>query len=219
VWRAGASEGGGAETGSPAAPHCGARLGNWLTREQASDLLTASSAGESLRARALLCLLVGCGLGRAEAAALEVAQEREGRWVLADILGKRGRIRTAPMPSWAKVAVDQWTEASGVREGKLFRAVQAAGKLTIRSAWRFLTRHPRSPHGHAGRRRPRTRRAITAGEFGGRETKAVVGEGGRPEAAQQRDWRGGRARRRRRQRARRVTPCQRESIWVLVNRE
>jgi integrase len=108
-------------------PRRGARLGNWLTREQASDLL-ACSAGESLRAlrdRALLCLLVGCGLRRAEAAALELAQvqAREGRWVLADILGKHGRLRTAPMPSWA-VAVDQWTAAAGIREGKLFRAVQ-----------------------------------------------------------------------------------------------
>ena len=28
------------------------------------------------------------------------------------------------MPSWAKVAVDQWTAAAGIREGKLFRAVQ-----------------------------------------------------------------------------------------------
>jgi hypothetical protein len=65
-------------------PRCGARLGNWLTREQASELLAASAA-ESLRAlrdRALLCVLVGCGLRRSEAAALEVAQAREaaGCW-------------------------------------------------------------------------------------------------------------------------------------------
>jgi integrase len=109
-------------------PRRGARLGHWLTREQASELL-AASAGESLHARrdrALLCLLIGCGLRRAEAAALDVAQvqEREGRWVLADILGKRGRIRTAPMPPWAKVAVDQWTAPAGIAQGKLFRAVQ-----------------------------------------------------------------------------------------------
>jgi integrase len=28
------------------------------------------------------------------------------------------------MPSWAKVAVDQWTAAAGIAKGKLFRAVQ-----------------------------------------------------------------------------------------------
>jgi integrase len=110
------------------APRRGTRLGNWLTREQASELLAASVAEglRALRDRALLCVLVGCGLRRAEAAALEVGQvqEREGRWVLADILGKGGRVRTAPMPSWAKVAVDQWTAAAGIQEGKLFRAVQ-----------------------------------------------------------------------------------------------
>jgi site-specific recombinase XerD len=62
-------------------PQKGRRLGNWLSREQASDLLKgcAGNTRKELRDRALLCLLVGCGLRRAEAAALTVEhiQQRE----------------------------------------------------------------------------------------------------------------------------------------------
>ena len=41
-------------------------------------------------------LLVGCALRRAELAALTIEdiQQREGRWVIADMHGKGGRIRT-----------------------------------------------------------------------------------------------------------------------------
>jgi integrase/recombinase XerD len=44
----------------------GARRGNWLTREQANDLLNASDPRTLIgkRDRALLALLVGCGLRR-----------------------------------------------------------------------------------------------------------------------------------------------------------
>lgn len=46
----------------------GARVGNWLTREQANDLLNAPDPGTLIgkRDRALLALLAGCGLRRSE---------------------------------------------------------------------------------------------------------------------------------------------------------
>jgi integrase len=56
-------------------------------------------------------------------------QEREGRWVLADILGKNRRLRTAPVPSWAKHAVDLWSKAAGIATGPLFRPVNKADRL------------------------------------------------------------------------------------------
>jgi site-specific recombinase XerD len=105
----------------------GTRLGTWLTLEQAQALLRAP-AGDGLRARrdqALLALLVGCGLRRSELATLELEriQQREGRWVIVDLEGKGSRVRSVPMPAWAKAAVDRWTAAAAIEGGRLFRAI------------------------------------------------------------------------------------------------
>jgi integrase len=56
----------------------------------------------------MIALSVGCGLRRGEAARLTIEdiQQRDGRWVLVDLRGKHGRIRTVPMPAWVKQAVD-----------------------------------------------------------------------------------------------------------------
>ena len=46
---------------------------------------------KGLRDRAILGLLIGCGLRRAEAAGITFnhIQQRDGRWVLVDLIGKR----------------------------------------------------------------------------------------------------------------------------------
>jgi site-specific recombinase XerD len=79
----------------------GRRTGNWLTREQAQTWLGAPDTRtmKGLRDRALLAVLIGCGLRRAEAAGLtfEHVQQRDGRWVLVDLVGKRDKIRSVPM--------------------------------------------------------------------------------------------------------------------------
>jgi hypothetical protein len=43
---------------------------------------------------------------------------REEHWVIADLLGKAGHIRTVPVPSWVK-AIDEWTDANRITEGSL----------------------------------------------------------------------------------------------------
>lgn len=48
---------------------------------------------------------------------------------MVDLIGKGGHIRTVPIPAWVKAALDQWTAAAGVREGRIFRAVARAGKV------------------------------------------------------------------------------------------
>ena len=61
-------------------------------------------------------MLLGCGLRREECAALTVQhlQQREGRWVIVDLEGKRNKKRSVPMPSWAKYAVDTWLLAAAI---------------------------------------------------------------------------------------------------------
>src|SRR6266704_2315799 len=96
----------------------GVRVGNWLTAEQDKRLLASVERG-SLRGKrnyAMLAMLIGCGLRRGELLVLRVecVQLREEHWVIADLLGKAGHIRTVPIPSWVKDAIDQWKEASGI---------------------------------------------------------------------------------------------------------
>jgi hypothetical protein len=37
---------------------------------------------------------------------MEDIQQREGRWVIADLRGKGGRIRTVAIPMWVKILMD-----------------------------------------------------------------------------------------------------------------
>jgi len=78
----------------------------------------------------MIAVLIGCGLRRAEAAALKLEdiQLREGHWVIADLNGKGGHIRTVPMPDWVKRAIDEWTVSAGLTSGPLFRAINKAGR-------------------------------------------------------------------------------------------
>jgi len=111
----------------------GRRTGNWLTREQAQNWLGAPDTRtlKGLRDRALLAVLIGCGLRRAEAASLSFdhIQQRDGRWVLVDLVGKRDKVRSVPMPNWTKAAIDTWSRASGVSDGLVFRAVNKGDRV------------------------------------------------------------------------------------------
>jgi site-specific recombinase XerD len=109
----------------------GCRAGNWLNREQAR-LLLETSDGESLpsiRDVAMISILLGCGLRRAELAALrkEDIQLRQGHWAIIDLVGKGNHVRTVPMPSWVKCAVDRWMTSATVSNGRVFRAVSRHG--------------------------------------------------------------------------------------------
>jgi integrase len=111
----------------------GTRLGNWLTREQAKELLAVPdrSTLKGKRDLCILALLVGCALRRQELANLyiEEIQMRENRWVIADLRGKGGRVRTVAVPVWVKQAINTWTTAAGLEEGKLLRPVLKSGKV------------------------------------------------------------------------------------------
>jgi len=105
----------------------GFRVGNWLSADECSVVLSRA-CGTSLRAKrdyAMLAMLFGCGLRRAELVGLDVndMQVRQGHWAIVDLIGKGGHIRTVPIPAWVKAALDQWTAAAGITQGRIFRAV------------------------------------------------------------------------------------------------
>jgi site-specific recombinase XerD len=87
----------------------GVRLGNWLSVKQAQALLNAPDATTTKgpRDRAILAVLLGCGLRRSEVAALTFGhvQQRDGRWCIVDLMGKHGPVRTIPMPTWAPLPI------------------------------------------------------------------------------------------------------------------
>jgi site-specific recombinase XerD len=125
----------------------GVRTGNWLTLKQAQALLNAPdiTTTKGLRDRAIIAVLLGCGLRRSEVAALTMGhiQQRDGRWCIVDLLGKHGRVRTVPMPVWVNVATDGWIVRAGVTDGCVLRPVnrddQVAGEvLSEKVVWQML---------------------------------------------------------------------------------
>jgi integrase len=50
-------------------------------------------------------------------------------WVIADLNGKGGHIRTVLMPNEAKTAIEEWAILAGINSGPLFRAINKAGRV------------------------------------------------------------------------------------------
>ena len=117
----------------------GKRLGNWLSKAQAQQLLELPDVTtvKGLRDRAVLAVLLGCGLRREECAGLTVEhiQQREGRWVIVDLVGKRSKTRSVPMPSWCKSAIDAYMKAAGITTGRLFSAMRRGDRLSQTSVF------------------------------------------------------------------------------------
>src|SRR5213083_3141280 len=72
----------------------GVRVGNWLSLQQAQKLLNAPDAAmkKGLRDRAILAVLLGCGLRRSEVASITFRhiQLRDASWCIVDLIGKHG---------------------------------------------------------------------------------------------------------------------------------
>jgi integrase len=74
------------------AKRLGMRLGNWLTIEQSRKLLSIpdSASTKDKRDRAILSLLLGCGLRRAELTGLRLTdfQQRDEHWAIVNLSGR-----------------------------------------------------------------------------------------------------------------------------------
>jgi hypothetical protein len=55
--------------------------------------------------------------------------KREEHWVIADLVGKGGHVRTFPIPTWVKSHVDAWIAAANITHGPVFRAINKAGRV------------------------------------------------------------------------------------------
>jgi integrase/recombinase XerD len=132
----------------------GIRVGNWLMKDQANDLLNAPDP-ETLtgkRDRAMLAVLLGCGLRRAELLHIDVAdlQQREGRWVFPDLTGKGNRRRTVTVPAAVKARIDTWLTAGEIRTGRIFRPINKGDVISgaeikdEKAVWRLVMRYAKA---------------------------------------------------------------------------
>ncbi len=131
-------------------PKRGGSCGRWLTEDQVRKILRSPDAAELIgkRDRAVLALLFGCGLRRSEAVAVKVEdiQQRDGRWAIVDLVRKRGKVHTVPVPGWAYGIIREWLDAAGLTEGPVLRGIlpcgkKANGSMSTSQVWRVVEFH------------------------------------------------------------------------------
>lgn len=98
-------------------PKRGTRVGVWISREEAAQLLSApdTTTKRGVRDKAILVLLTVCMMRRSEVANLHVCDVSvvDGNPVLLDISGKGNRLRTIKLPPNAHRILRAWLELSG----------------------------------------------------------------------------------------------------------
>jgi len=109
----------------------GVKTGNWLDKQTAQEVIRSTdlSTLKGVRDRAILAVALGAGLRRSEIANLDIGniQLRSSRWVILDIIGKGGRVRSIPIGAWVKESIDKWVQAAGIAEGLIFRSIRKGG--------------------------------------------------------------------------------------------
>jgi len=124
----------------------GVRLGNWLSVRQAQTLLNTLTSPPQGPARPRHPR----GAARLRVTALRGGGADDGAYpATGRSLVHRGsprkarRVRTIPMPTWVKVAIDAWTAAAGVGDGPVFRSMNRgdqaqAAALSEKVVWQLL---------------------------------------------------------------------------------
>lgn len=125
----------------------GVRLGNRLTAGQGKALWQAPDTQrlKGKRDRALLALLLACGLRRREVTTLRLRdlEQREDHWAIVDMVGKGGHIRTVPIPDWVREQLQDWIMAACIQDGKIFRKVDRLDRiwgegLSVKAIWHIV---------------------------------------------------------------------------------
>ena len=121
--------------------------GRVLTLEELVALFRTCQADESpagIRDAAILAVLYGTGLRRAELAALKF-EDYDQKSGTVTVHGKGSRIRLAYVVGEAKTILEQWLKVRGTSEGPLFVAINKGGELrkthlTGGGLWQLLRR-------------------------------------------------------------------------------
>jgi integrase len=78
--------------------------------------------------------------------------QKNGNEIAGTVRIDHGRIRTVPMPRWAKAALDGWSAAAEISEGAVFRGVNKGDRLTgdtltSQGVWRRVEKYSNvAPH-------------------------------------------------------------------------
>jgi integrase len=80
---------------------------------------------------------------------LDHLQQREEHWVIVDLVGKGGHIRTVPVPDWVRTELEDWLAAAAIDRGKLFRRVNKVGRawgdgMTVKAVWHIVKESARN---------------------------------------------------------------------------
>ena len=123
----------------------GVRLGNWLTVDQSVALCRVPDSNKlkGKRDRALLALLLACGLRRHEAVGLilEHLDQREEHWAIVDLKG--GTRADGSCPGLGNGRVASLVERRRHHRGKIFRRVTKMGQvlgegMTEKAVWHIV---------------------------------------------------------------------------------
>jgi site-specific recombinase XerD len=121
----------------------GRRYGVRLTIEQAHIIINAPDIETEIgrRDKAVLAILIGCGLRRSEIVDLTWGQIYFNGvvWVIRNLLGKHGRTRTVSIAPWVKRILDSYSEGGKSTE-RIFTSQQRK-KMTAQTIYNIVKRY------------------------------------------------------------------------------
>lgn len=143
-------------------PVHGTRIGRWLNENEMRLLLMQPdrSTAQGIRDYALLALALACGLRASELIALvwEHIQYVDNLWLIMNLRGKHGRVRTIPIADFAVEALEEYRRLLGDPEpsSPIFRSLRAGrlgdDPITRQTVYAIVTQYSRqigrpvSPH-------------------------------------------------------------------------
>lgn len=125
----------------------GVRTGNWLSLDECRSLIAAA---RTARDRALIAVMIGCGLRREEASQLTWGriQVRFDRPVFSDIIGKGRKIRSIGIPEFAYRYLLEYSKTVEMSSGKRIFPLTSSGIWYVigKAAKRAGIDRPIAPH-------------------------------------------------------------------------
>lgn len=109
--------------------------GRALSQREIGDMLDACAQDQSPSGRrdaAVIAMLYGAGLRRAEACALDLADVDLDRGEITIHHGKGDKERMVPLAQGTAAAIEDWLAVRGLDAGALFCAVHKSGRITVR---------------------------------------------------------------------------------------